>query len=461
MAVVPRVDDHLFYRDLRRPLREIVRGEGVYLYDTEGRRYLDGCAGSLAANIGHGNRRVAEVLRRQAERVAFTHLSRFTNGPAIELADWIAERAPGDLSRVYFVSGGSEATETALKLARQYFVDRDGPETPRWKVIARRSSYHGNTLGALSMTGHRARRSPYEPLLNAFPHAAPAYCYRCPFGLEPSSCRLRCATDVEETLLREGPETVAAVIAEPVVGAAAGALVPPDGYWQRLREICDRYGVLLIADEVMTGFGRTGRLFAVEHWNVVPDLLVLAKGMSAGYTPIGAVVAREPVWATLRDRSGRFVHGHTYGANPLSCAASLEVQRILEEEGLVERAEAMGRVLLGLLRERLGSHPLVGDVRGLGLMVGVELVADRVTREPFPSSWGVASRAGLAAERRGLVVYPGSGAHEGRGDHVLIGPPFIIDATQVEELADLLEESLNDLAGELAGRNPHPREEGI
>lgn len=453
MSSIDETQDHVFYRDLNRPMPVIVRGEGIYLYDEIGNRYLDGCSGSLVANIGHGNRRVAAVMERQAGDIAFTHLSRFRNRPAIELAGAIAASAPGSLNKVYFVSGGSEATESAIKLARQYHLERDG-KSSKWKVIARGTSYHGGTLGALSATGDEPRRRKYDPMLIPFPHVAPCYCYRCPFGKSPDSCSLQCADELERVVLQEGPENVAAFIAEPIVGAAAGALVPPDGYYQRIREICDQYEVLFIADEVMTGFGRTGAMFAIEHWQgVVPDILCVAKGMSAGYTPLGAIVVRDEIHDVFRRGSGKFVHGHTYGANPLSCAIGLEVQAILAEEKLVENSRDQGEYLLARLRELQARRSLIGDVRGRGLMIGVELVADRKTKAPFPAAAGMAERFTRLALRHGLVVYPGQGCADGvNGDQFLIGPPLTITRSQCDELVSLLDRALSELEAELASR---------
>lgn len=435
MSATPDVaTDNLFYRDLKRVLPTIVRGEGVYLYDQAGNRYLDGCSGSLVANIGHGCERVAAAAYAQARLLAFTHLSRFSNEPAVALANRIAELAPGSLNKVYFTSGGSEATESALKLARQYFLDRDGSSN-KWKVIARRQSYHGATIGALSMTGDEPRRRQYDPILTDFPHIAPCYCYRCPFDKQPETCGLPCADALEEAILKEGAENVAAFIAEPIVGAAAGALVPPPGYWERIRDICNQYDILLIADEVMTGFGRTGTMFALDQTTVVPDMICVAKGMSAGYAPLGAIIVKDEIVEVLRAGSGRFVHGHTYGGNPLSTAIGLEVVAYLLEENLVENSRQQGAYLLEKLKELQQRFSIIGDVRGRGLMIGVELVADRESKTPYPARARIAERFTQCALRHGVVVYPGQGCADGvNGDQFLVGPPLTITQSECDEL---------------------------
>lgn len=425
--------DHVFYRDVRKVHHVVAKGEGIYLYDTEGRRYIDACSGSAVANVGHAHPKVVEAMCAQAGQVAFTHLSRWTSVPLIELAAGIAGLAPGNLNKVYFVSGGSEATESALKMARQYFLERDG-KTSKYKVISRWKSFHGNTIGALSMTGDK-RRFKYTPLLLDFPHIAPAYCYRCPFDREPSSCGLQCAYDLERTIKQVGADYIAAFIAEPVGGAACGAIAPPPGYFRVIREICDRYDILLIADEVMTGFGRTGSMFAMETFGVVPDLMCIAKGMSAGYIPLGAVVASDEVFHAFQNGSGSFEHGHTYGGNPLAAAVALAVIDVIQKDRLVENARVMGDYLQRELKGKLASLSIVGDVRGAGLLLGVELVADKISRKPFDPAFRLAERATVEMMEHGVVVYPGTGSADGTaGDHFLLAPPLIITRDQVDEL---------------------------
>ncbi|MGH2585227.1 MAG: aminotransferase class III-fold pyridoxal phosphate-dependent enzyme, partial [Dehalococcoidia bacterium] len=327
---------HLFRRSAAQPLPQVVRAEGVWIETEDGRRYLDGSAGALVASIGHGVREVVEAQARQAGAAAYIHGTHFGVAAQEELAARLAAMAPADLDRVYPVSGGSEANETAIKFARQLHLERGDRE--RHLTIGRDVSYHGNTLGALAVSGHAARRRPYRPLLRDQPHIPPAYCYRCPFGLEHPGCGVRCAEELEAEIKRTGPQYIAAFIAEPVVGAAGGALVPPPEYFPIIRDICDRYEVLFIADEVMTGIGRTGRRFAVEHWDVVPDVITTGKGVGGGYAPLGAMIVREPHFQAIAQGSGAFVHGFTYGGHPPSAAAGAAVLAYVEEHGLIDRA---------------------------------------------------------------------------------------------------------------------------
>ncbi len=397
-------------------------------------------------SIGHGVKQIEQAMLLQASRIAFAHGSQFTTEAAVELAQKIVDICPPGLDRVYFLSGGSEAVETAVKMARQYQVDRGRPS--KYKVISRWTSYHGNTLGALALGGHTGRRKYYLPLMQHTPHIAPAYCYRCPFGREPASCALECADDLEKTILYEGPDSVSAFMAEPVVGATAGALVPRDGYFQKIREICDRYDVLLIVDEVMTGVGRTGKNFAVDHWGVVPDMLVGSKGLASGYTPIYCVVTKEAVHTAIKEGNGVFVHGHTYSQNPLSCATASAVLDYIREHDLVQRCAAMGAYLMKKLQD-LYRHPIVGDVRGLGLMAGVEFVRDRNTKEPFDPKLRLNALIGSRAFDKGLITYPGGGGADGvRGDHILLAPPFIITEEQIDRLAGILDEAIAEVAAE-------------
>jgi adenosylmethionine-8-amino-7-oxononanoate aminotransferase len=367
-------------RDLYRDYPRIERGDGVYFYDEQGNRYLDGAGGASAVtNIGHGRERIAEVMARQARTVAYTPAFCFSSAPIEGLAQAIAELTPGDLTNVWFVSGGSEATENAVKLAHQHFQERGQPS--KQIIISRWQSFHGNTLGALGYGGHTFRRRRYLGMYQNQPHIAPAFPYRCAYargGGTHCACDLSCAAELEREIQLQGAENVAAFIAEPVVGAALGAVPAPPGYFQAVREICDRYDVLFIADEVMTGFGRTGRAFGIDHWGVVPDLLACAKGLGAGYVPLGAVVATERVLAPILKARQNLVGGHTYAAHTLSCAVGVEALRILCEERLIQNADRVGGYLLEQLKGLL-AHPLVGDVRGLGLMAGIELVRDKAT----------------------------------------------------------------------------------
>ncbi|HEX9426590.1 MAG TPA: aspartate aminotransferase family protein [Candidatus Polarisedimenticolia bacterium] len=441
---------HLFPRNLKLTYPIAVRAEGVFIHDSAGRKYLDGCGGAVVCSIGHGVKEVADVMTAQARRLAFTHSSQFLTRETIGLADRVAALAPGDMKktgRVYLVSGGSEAVETAIKLARQYHVETGHPG--KSKIIARWQSYHGSTMGALSVTGNLARRNLYTPLFAPMPHIPPCYCYRCPYGLKFPSCGIACVEDLEAMIHQEGSESVAAFIAEPVVGATLGAVPAVDGYWKRAREICTRHNVLLIADEVMTGIGRTGKNFAVDHFKVVPDLIVTGKGLSGGYAPLGAVIARGFIADALRDGRGFFEHGFTYSANPLSAAVGSAVLDYVARHKLVARAARMGAIL-GTKLAALKRHRIIGDVRGMGMMWGLEIVRDRKSREPFPPALKVSRRLYEACVEEGLLIYPGSGTREGQdGDHFIIAPPFTITREELDDLVARLDRGLARLAGSL------------
>lgn len=437
--------DHVFYRNPNKFYPVVERGEGVYIYDTDGKRYLDGSGGAAVVLIGHGVKEVRDAMLAQAEKISFTHGTQFTSEAAIKLAEKLVSISPPGLDRVYFTSGGSEAVETAVKMARQYQVDRGAGS--KFKVISRWTSYHGNTMGALALSGHTGRRRYYQPLMMHTPHVAPAYCYRCPFGSEPAKCGLECAEDLEKTILFEGPDSVSAFIAEPVVGATAGSLVPPDGYFQRIREICDRHDVLLISDEVMAGLGRTGKNFGIDHWSI-PDMIVCAKGLGSGYAPIYCVIASEKVHSSIKGGTGNFIHGFTYGQNPQSCAVGLAVVEFIIGNGLVARSAVLGEYLLERLKALL-KHRIVGDVRGLGLFAGVEFVRDRETKEPFDPRLKVNALIAGRAFEKGLITYPGGGGADGiRGDHILIAPPFVITEDQIDFLVSILDEAIGEVARE-------------
>jgi adenosylmethionine-8-amino-7-oxononanoate aminotransferase len=373
--------------------------------------------------------------------VAFTHGFAFVTRPLLELSERLAARFGDPRARVLFASGGSEAIETALKLVRAWQLSRGLPG--KYRIVSRSTSYHGATLGALSLTGLLGRRRHYEPLLQQFPRAATAYCYRCPFGLEPHACAVECAADVERTIVEQGADRIAGFIVEPVVGASAPAVSAPRDYLPRVADICRRHDVLLIADEVMSGAGRTGRFFAMEHWGVRPDIVVLSKSLTSGYSPMAAVVVAGRIADGLQDAGMSFAHGFTYAGNPLSAAIALEVLETLDDEGLIARAERMGSRLLARL-ESLRERPIVGDVRGKGLLAGVELVAERGSRRPFPPALRVAERVRRACLDEGLSIYPGTGSVDGTaGDHILIAPPFIITEAQVDDLTARLERALD------------------
>jgi len=434
---------HIFYRRLTHDYPTVDYGQGVYLYDTAGRRYLDAAGGALVVTIGHGVAQVADAMAAQARRVAFAHGTQFTSEALEAYAAALAEIAPLFEPRLYLVSGGSEAVETALKLARQVCVARG--QAGRYKIIARWGSYHGATLGALSASGRPPLRQAFAPLLLDMPHIPPAYCYRCPFKQTYPACEVACADALELEILRQGPESVAAFIAEPVVGATLGAVAPPPEYWPRVREICDRYGVLLIADEVMSGMGRSGRWFAMEHWGVRPDILVTAKGASSGYIPLGLVLARGELVETVRKGPGHaFTHGFTYANGVMGAAVGLAVLRYVQAHDLVGASARMGAYLLEKLAA-LRELSCVGDVRGLGLMAGVELVADKESKRPFSNP--VAGQVQAAAMARGLIVYTCSGLADGvKGDAILLGPPFIVTEAQIDEIVALLRESIAAVA---------------
>jgi adenosylmethionine-8-amino-7-oxononanoate aminotransferase len=434
------------------PRPSVASARGCYMYDTDGRRYLDGCSSAIVANIGHSVPEVVAAITRQADAVTFAYRTQFTNHPAEELARRLAALAPDDLDEVFFVNSGSEATEAAARLAWEYWRSRNRPEK-RW-IITRHLSYHGMTLGALSMSGHSGRRRSCEGLLHEFPAVPPAYCYRCPLGLERASCGLACAEEWERSLSRLGAANVAAVVVEPVVGASGGALPAPDGYLTKLRELCDRHEVLLVFDEVMTGLGRTGRWFGGDVEGVTPDMIVLGKGMSAGYTPMAAVIARTPIMQAVAEASDVAQFGHTYSANPLSAATCLAVLDYLEDHDLVSAAHERGTVLRADLERLAFHHEIIGDVRGRGLLLGIELVADRATRRRFPPEVQVADRLVQAAFERGLLVYPAA-LPEG-GDSVLIAPPLTISPTEVDHLLLMLGQALGDVERAVSIAAPEP-----
>ena len=443
----------VFRRSFQKTSPSAVRGEGVYILDTEGKRYLD-LAGSAAVNfIGHGVPEISAAMAEQAAKLEFVHTSQFTTLVAEEYAQELLAFAGKHFNggAVYFTSGGSEAIETALKLARQYQVEIG--ETRRYQIMSRQQSYHGSTLGALSVSGNKRRREIYLPMVREFAHIGIPYCYRCAFDCTDScfNCGQQYAAELERAIEAANGE-VAGFIFEPVSGATLGAVVPPPGYLQSIAEICRRHGVLLIADEVMTGMGRTGRNFAVDHWDIKPDILVAAKGLSSGYAPLGAVIASKKVVDAIADGSGAFLHGFTYNAHPISLSAGRAVLRQLQKNKLIEAADSnlAGSPAnnLKLALETLRNEEFVGDVRGLGLLWGVEFVADKKSKNPFPSERGFSTRVGAAALHRGLLVYPMQGCVDGvSGDHLLLAPPAVISVEQiawaVEQLAASIREAVS------------------
>lgn len=429
---------HILHRNARAIPPLAIGGAGVYLIDSTGKQYLDGSGGAAVSCLGHNHPAIIAAIKRQAEQLAFTHSGFFTNEPAERLADVLIEQAPGELSRVYFVSGGSEAVEAALKIARQYFVELGQPQ--RRHFISRRQSYHGNTLGALAVGGNQWRREQFQPLLIETSLISPCYAYRDQRADESlTDYGLRVADELETAILELGADSVCAFIAEPVVGATLGAVPAVAGYFRRVREICDRYGVLLIADEVMCGMGRTGHLFACDGDGVAPDLLTIAKGLGAGYQPIGALLVAEKIFAAIHDGSGFFQHGHTYMGHPTACAAALAVQDTFREDDLIAQVRRLGTGLRERLDQRFGQHNHVGDIRGRGLFVGLELVQDRDTKVTFDPALKVHAKVKQSALELGLMCYPMGGTIDGQsGDHILLAPPFIFEETHLDELVDKL-----------------------
>lgn len=425
---------HVFHRNPRQVLPVAVAGRGIELIDSNGKHYLDASGGAAVSCLGHGHPRVIEAIKRQLDGIAYAHTSFFTTEVSEELADTLARAAPGDLDHVYFVSGGSEAVEAALKLARQYFVETGQPA--RRHFIARRQSYHGNTLGALAIGGNAWRREPFLPLLVPAHHVSPCYAYRDQrAGETGQQYAQRLADELEAMILELGPDSVAAFVAETVVGATAGAVPPVADYLRRIRAVCDKYGVLLILDEVMAGMGRTGYLFACEEDGVVPDIVTIAKGLGAGYQPIGAMLSTGRIYDAIVGGSGFFQHGHTYIGHATACAAALAVQRTIAEENLLDNVRARGEQLRAGLRAALGDHPNVGDVRGRGLFVGVEFVADRASKATLDPALKTHARLKSAAMQNGLLVYPMGGTVDGvHGDHVLFAPPFICTAQDIDRI---------------------------
>jgi len=418
-------------------------GAGLEIMDAAGRRYLDASGGAAVSCLGHQHPEVVAALREQLDRLAYAHTAFFTTEAAERLADILVENAPAELERVYLVSGGSEAIEAALKMARQYFVERG--ERERRFIVARRQSYHGNTLGALAVGGNAMRRARFEPLLFAARHIDPCYAYRLKRdGESDADYAARAAQPLEDTLLEIGPERTIAFVAETVVGATLGAVPPVADYFKRIRAICDRYGVLLILDEVMCGLGRCGTLHACETEGVAPDIMTVAKGLGGGYQPIGAVLLSKRIFAAFADGSGAFQHGHTYMGHPMAAAAALAVQNVIRRDGLLANVGAMGERLEMRLAERFADHPRVGDIRGRGLLRAVELVEDRTSKRPFDPSLALHARVKQEAMARGLIVYPMGGTIDGaRGDHVLLAPPFIVNAGQIDEIVVRLGEALD------------------
>ena len=447
---------HILHRQLRGTLPLAMGGRGIRIIDDQGREYLDASGGAAVSCLGHGHPDVLRAMHAQIDRLAYAHTRYFSTPVAEALADVLIAHAPTGMSHAYLVSGGSEAVEAALKLARQYFVEIGQPQ--RRHFIARRQSYHGNTLGALAVGGNEWRRRQFAPLLIDVTHVAPCYEYRDRRGDESAEAYgARLAAELEETILRLGADSVIAFCAETVGGATAGALPPVPGYFRRIRDVCDRHGILLILDEVMCGMGRTGTLHAVEQEGIVPDLMTIAKGLGGGYQPIGSVLVHERIVAALARGSGFFQHGHTYLGHPVACAAALAVQQVIERDRLLDAVNTLGAQLRGRLHATFDAHPHVGDIRGRGLFMAIELVLDRPSKRPFDPALRLNGRILTEALARGLVVYPMGGTLDGRvGDHVLLAPPFIATPAEIDEIVARLGAAVDAAVATLPAPQPAP-----
>ena len=436
---------HVFPRQINAPPIKAVASNGCYIFDDSGNRYLDGSGGAAVSCLGHADPEVVQAIQDQTSKMAFAHTGFFSSDPAEELAELLIKYAPGDLDRVYFVSGGSESIEAAIKLARQYHIENGEPN--RRHIIARRQSYHGNTLGALAAGGNKWRRDQFEPILINVSHIAPCYEYIDKSNQEKTyEYGQRVAQELEDEILRLGSDTVMAFIVEPVVGATMGAVPAVQGYFKRIEEVCKKYGVLLILDEVMCGMGRTGYLYAAEADNISPDILCIAKGLGAGYQPIGAMLCTKKIYDVIGGGTGFFQHGHTYMGHPVACAAGLAVVQAIIDRDLLKSVKQRSAQLLNELKILFKAHSNVGDIRGRGLFIGLELVEDRDTKKPFEPSLKIAANIKRSAFEAGLICYPMSGTRDGKwGDHILLAPPFIIDEKQVAELVEKVAVSLKYL----------------
>jgi len=429
------------------PERVCDRGEGVYLYDQDGRKYLDFSGSPQACSIGHGDQRVTRAVAEQMKKLALCFQTYFINEREGELAERILRRAPKNMTRIQFVNSGSEATESAIKLAHQFHIENGNPT--KNLVISRWQGYHGMTVAALSASGYTSRRAKFGTLLFSWPKIDPPLCYRCPYELSYPKCNVICAKALDRLINQLGPQYVSAFIAEPIGGAGSGAMVPVPEYYPMIREICDKHGVLFIDDEVICGFGRTGKWFGIDHWGVQPDIMTTAKGMSGAYTPIAAILVSDKVAKTFEKTSGRFINAFTTAGNPVSCAAALAVVDIIETEGLVERSVKMGEYMHKQARQRLMPHPTVGDIRGKGLIMGVELVRNKATKEPFAPSVMAAARVNRLAMERGCMVFPTTGTVEGAaGDVIVMAPPYIITESHIDDGLDMVDAALTDFEKE-------------
>lgn len=441
---------HAFPRSFKANYLKAAYGENIYIYDTDGNQFIDGCCGALVSNLGHAVPEITGAIAEQLSKLEFAHPSRWSCGIVEEAARAVADFSPEGLNSVWFVSGGSEAIESAIKLARQYYVERDGKDTSKHLTIGRWNSYHGSTIGTMAVAGSMARRRTFAPLFRESPKVAATYCYRCPFELSYPSCGLRCGRQLEEEIRRIGPEYITSFIAEPIVGSTVGALMPPEGYWPLVSEICGKYDIMLIADEVMSGCGRTGKNFAVEHWGVTPDIIATAKGLAAGYVPTGGIIVKDYIIEAIKQGSGAFGHGHTYNGNPVSAAAVVAVMKYMKEHDVVGNVARVGAKFGEGLKKIGESNPIVGEVRGKGLMWGFELVKDKATKEPFAKTAGAAGVATKECIAQKLIIYPGNGMVDGiEGDNFLIAPPLVTTEEQAAAILERLEAGLAAAAQKL------------
>lgn len=441
-------DRYVFRAIMRKDLPKIVKGEGIYLYDMEGKRYLDGSGGPMCVSLGHCIPEIADEMYEQAKKLCFAYRIQFDNDPLEKLSEKLAQWAPGNLNRSYLVNSGSEANEMALKLARSYWMEKGMPS--KTMIISRWSSYHGSTIGALSMSGHVSRRMEYFPYLEMYPQVAPPYCYQCPFEKKHPECGCMCAKQLEDAIHRIGSKNISAFIMEPIIAAAAAGVYGPPEYYKMIREICDRHDILLIADEVVTGCGRTGETFAMKHWGVVPDIITFGKGISSGFTPLAGFIAGDHIYDAILNGSGLFLTGHTFAGNPLSAAVGYSVLSYIEKHNLVEGAREKGEYMEAKLKGLMEKHEIVGDVRGKGLLWGIEFVEDRETHKPFDASKNVTGRMVGYSMGNGLVVFASQGTINGvAGDAIIVTPPLTITHEQIDELVELLEKSIIQLTEKL------------
>jgi adenosylmethionine-8-amino-7-oxononanoate aminotransferase len=439
---------NVLFPDKSFPYPIAVKGEGIYIIDKDGKRYLDGSSGAYVSSIGHALPEIAEAVYEQCKKLEFAHRTQFITEPLLQLTDWIASIAPGDLKTVYFTSSGSESNETAMKVARRYHILSGRPE--KYMMLSRWLSYHGNTLGAQSLSGSTRLRDEDFPLLHDFPQVAPCYCFRCPFGRSYPGCDLPCAYDLEYKILKLGAKYVAAFFFEPVVGASCPGAVPPPEYFKIIREICNKYEVLMVADEVITSFGRLGRYFGMEHWSTTPDMITVGKGTSCAYSPLGATILSEKIYKVLQEKSGHFSTGHTLNFNPLSIATGLAVQKYMRDHDLVRKANPLGEYLFRKLRELQEKYPIVGHLRGKGLLAGLEFVKERDGMIPFPVEAAVVNKVAAAAMKEGLIIYPSRNGYQNKTlDFISVAPPLTITEQQIDELVGKLDAAIGKVKSNL------------